>query len=134
MAWDEAVADAIEQFEANNIDLSNIDTKMRPEDRDTTEHPLIAASKELHGVTSKTPAAAGEADQDHADIVVACITKVSQLLADNSELKVIAGACGAMQGAWQAWQICPDDVARDASVRLLIQLIENCGMCKPAQH
>ena len=127
MAWDEAVTDAIEQFQANGIDLSNIDTKTRPEDRTTTEHPLVAASKELVGVTTETPATEDAAAASSQDSVLECINKVATLLTENPELKVVAGASGAMQGVWQAWKMASDDANREASVRLLLQLIDNCG-------
>ncbi len=127
MEWSEAVADAIQQFEANDIDLSNIDTKTRPSERDTSEHPLISASKSLAGVTSETPSGSGGVDTAEVQEVLESIKLVSELLEEHSDLKVVAGAAGAMQGAWQAWKHHLDGSVKESSTHLLIRLVDNCG-------
>lgn len=111
MSWEDAVADAISQFEAVGVNLSNIIKDVRKEDRVTVEHPVIAATKALIQAAREEPAEGGPsvAAASSEGGVPAPLQSLLDLVQGDKEAKTLASASGALPAIWALANAAPMD-------------------------
>ena len=132
MAREEAIADAIEQFKMQGIDLSNIVTSLACS-HEAQENPIMLATKRVQKSTSSDSGGGPE----HA---AASMHALRELLCSPdapAEAKVIASNAGAIEATLGVMQKFPEDKEAVASAfRLLTVLIAKCEpnrqkLCEP---
>ena len=125
MPWEEAVADAVTQFEVVGVNLSNIIKDVKPEDRETHEHPVLAAVKAVRAAGQpEVGAAAAASDSSAADAIMA----LGKIVAGDKEAKALAAAAGGMPALWGAASTAPlDSPTTTAAFTVMRTMCDGCS-------
>uniref|UniRef100_A0A6U6BGZ6 Armadillo repeat-containing protein 6 n=2 Tax=Guillardia theta TaxID=55529 RepID=A0A6U6BGZ6_GUITH len=107
MSREEAVEDAIKQFEMQGVDLSNIATTLSCVDQD--EVPLVVLTREYTDKVNNT-------EQQGAHEVLTKVLKLLRSSSDANESKTIAGNAGLLQSIFTA--LAADDLLEDQAMTM----------------
>jgi hypothetical protein len=131
MSREDAIADAIEQFKMQGIDLSNIVTSLSCSD--TSQNPILAATKRVQESASTD----GGNDAGQAASGMHELRELLSAPDADAEAKVMAGNAGALEAALGALErFAGEREAALSAYRLLTVLIAKCEtnrqrLCEP---